>query len=337
MNLPLIGDLLEDITNDWRLALINTNQVLYETVEPTLERRWRSPPLCVGDDKVDALLQAFHYQPSSDAEVVQAWEEACAAMKHTGGARPFATVARIFNKVFPETKFASATKNPLALAIQFLKIASWHPGRTLEIDRGYCILDMGDTRIGISVDILRVKSGSRLTRMAIPSPTAVLQGDRELNRGKLPKGSKTNGVFKMLTRTLPDAVGVGAVVAVAVHAGKEFENLLCANFDVTPKKIRNKMEPAEALASAKRVLDRATDNPLLELYELLCPVIGAKRFTKEFGNPYQRIPDKYTVQQQQRHASALSRLMESAEPVEVVKEDVADADVASTLAHLYGL
>lgn len=163
--------------------------------------------------------------------------------------------------------------------VQFLQVGAWLGGR-MHYTNESAWLTLQGNRLGFDGQSIDWSKGHRRTR----HPLAFRP--REATRLPLGKGklstAKAGAVLRYVTKVVPTLGEIAHFVfATAVHAGREFEEILAEAFDV---EILNKVEPsaAQAWQRALALLDTSASNPRDALAGLLVPLVGLGQFDTSF-------------------------------------------------------
>jgi hypothetical protein len=244
--------------------------------------------LSVGGVPLQRLIQLMYaHKPSRTVDVLNAWDAIAAAILEGSKPRVRLLVAQFF-PCLPLVPPAYSLELP---AVQWLEAVGWSMG-TIERGRDLMRLHIDNhPPIGFLRSVLYTTAGMTRRRRGSPDVRAALT-TRGMSR-TLTGTLKINAVFVALTQAFPDqAHALRVFFSLVVAAGADVQRVVTETFDID---VLGLDETEAVWKQAREMVLTAQINPLVNLGDLLIPVLGTKEFCAHFGNYHRHVrEDKQT-------------------------------------------
>lgn len=261
---------------------------------------WDHPPMIVKGDlfgfsmaNVPDLVMGHMVD---DVDVEDVWLRCCAVMCDRPNDLP-AFVANMFHGL-PQNGM-----KPVDVMARVLALLSFKGGK-VSFPSCQMLLNVGGALYGLTNrSVIAPGANRRLKRevsMDSWSAMNVVGEPREAD-------TKFRDVEAHVSRHLPRLLKlVRILIGAAAHRGDAYASHLleCFEFEdeVVEYGVSNHWDKARELVMA------SSDNPTIQLYDLLKPVIGSVLFIKNFGNPHASLARIYTKHLRMKHGAAIDKL-----------------------------
>lgn len=328
--------MLQTTLNQFAVALqtecIRRTGMNHVTCLPSDRRRWSAPPMRPGHklfgQSLNDLAAALYGSSLSEMQIAEAWRQAT-EIARTSRSRSGYDVQRVIEPLLPNLPFTPPPGHGIAgTLVQFLCAASWSHGRFSASGHG-AFLKLGSALLGL--DGRSLITGKVRTRFITTMPFARCVVSPM--RGRHDAAPETSAVYRHLCTVMPDlADQIDYIVAVAVTARCEATITDLFYIQEMPEPDGDFQGTWE---EARKVVERAIENPLRRLYALLGPELGYTAFVKHFGNPHRPARVTYTQRARVRHLQLLDDVQ--AEQVTVAKLRAAGSKQAEEVNSLLEL